>query len=292
PEARAIVEAYTRGINAWLADVREGRNGARLTREYNIPFLNKTLPDWEPQDCMAVGMELFLQLTLDDDLDLLMGEAYANLPAGVATDVFGLAPATTAAVDPTYNGGMIKPLPRPLEAAREAKAALEPHGALFRRTREKLHALPGGRRMGADKGSDNWVISPGLSASGNPLLANDPHLGLGNPAIWFMMEIDSKTNGTGNLHVAGATLPGVPGVIIGRNENVAWGVTTVNYDLSDVYIETLNSTNDAVIFEGSEVPIATVDFDFEVYDNSTQTLNTETHTFEYVPHHGPILEKD
>lgn len=81
------------------------------------------------------------------------------------------------------------------------------------------------------KGSNNWVVSGKLTKSGMPLLANDPHLALQAPAVWYLAEIQGPT-----LHVTGATIPGVPSVVIGHNDHIAWGVTNVNPDTQDLYI--------------------------------------------------------
>jgi len=80
-------------------------------------------------------------------------------------------------------------------------------------------------------GSNNWVVSGKLTESGKPLLANDPHLGLQSPALWYLAELKGP-----HLHVIGATMPGVPAVVIGHNDRIAWGVTNVNPDTQDLYI--------------------------------------------------------
>ncbi len=85
-----------------------------------------------------------------------------------------------------------------------------------------------------NKGSNNWVLSGAWTKTGYPMLANDPHLGLQAPALWYLAEVKGPT-----LHITGATLPGVPCVVIGHNDHIAWGVTNVNPDVQDLYI--LNS---------------------------------------------------
>jgi acyl-homoserine lactone acylase PvdQ len=82
------------------------------------------------------------------------------------------------------------------------------------------------------RGSNNWVISGAHTATGRPLLANDPHLGLGVPSIWAAVHLTAP-----DLDVAGVVLPGTPGVTLGRNRRIAWGCTNVHDDGADLYVE-------------------------------------------------------
>ena len=81
-------------------------------------------------------------------------------------------------------------------------------------------------------GSNNWVIAGKHTASGKPLLSNDMHLGLTEPNIWYMADLRAP-----GFHAAGVTLPGMPFVIAGHNEHVAWGFTALYADVQDLYIE-------------------------------------------------------
>jgi penicillin amidase len=92
--------------------------------------------------------------------------------------------------------------------------------------------------LGEGAGSNNWVVSGDHSATGKPLLANDPHLGLTTPAIWYLAH--QKTP-QGNI--IGATLPGVPMFVLGRNDNIAWGFTNTGPDVQDLYFEKLDPTD-------------------------------------------------
>ena len=84
-------------------------------------------------------------------------------------------------------------------------------------------------------GSNSWVVSGERSASGKPLLANDPHLGLSAPPLWYFAHLHAP-----GMDVIGATLPGVPGIIIGRNDRIAWGLTNTGADVQDLYLERLD----------------------------------------------------
>src|SRR5262249_53876580 len=81
------------------------------------------------------------------------------------------------------------------------------------------------------QGSNNWVVSGAHTRSGRPLLANDPHLNLGVPSIWTAVQLTTRDG----LDVGGVTMPGTPGVILGRNQRLAWGCTNVHDDSADLY---------------------------------------------------------
>lgn len=118
----------------------------------------------------------------------------------------------------------------------------------------------------AGKGSNAWVISGKISASGKPLLANDPHLSLQAPAVWYLAELQGPS-----IHLNGASIPGLPSIIIGHNDHIAWGVTNINPDTQDLYIEPKNialSIRHETIKIKNEQP-----FDLPVYESM----------------HGPII---
>ncbi|MCC7153725.1 MAG: penicillin acylase family protein [Bryobacterales bacterium] len=94
-------------------------------------------------------------------------------------------------------------------------------------------------------GSNAWVLSGKWTASGKPLLANDPHLEYSMPSTWYLVHLKAP-----GLNVAGASLPGVPAVIIGHNDQIAWGVTNLHFDVQDLYIERLDPRNGQYVFKG------------------------------------------
>ena len=81
-------------------------------------------------------------------------------------------------------------------------------------------------------GSNSWVVAGARSRSGLPILANDPHLGLRAPSVWYLARLEAP-----DFSARGATLPGVPGVIIGHNRRIAWGLTSLEPDVQDLYVE-------------------------------------------------------
>ncbi len=129
-----------------------------------------------------------------------------------------------------------------------------------------------------DNGSNNWAVSAEKSVNGHPILANDPHLGLNLPSIWYVMQL-----ATPDHNVMGATLPGALGVIIGFNEHIAWGVTNATRDVKDWYTITFTDKSKTAYVYGEESkPINTVIEEIKVKGGETY-LDTVRYT-----HYGPI----
>jgi penicillin amidase len=133
-------------------------------------------------------------------------------------------------------------------------------------------------------GSNNWVVGPKKTATGVVLLANDPHLQLLNPSVWYPIHMDGKTFGTGTIHVFGGTFPGIPGILLGHNETIAWGGTVLGYQILDFYEETVDSTGNYVWFQNQWVPVKKVELSFPMPGGGVIRK-----TVSIVPHHGPIL---
>jgi len=291
PETLELLEAYARGVNAWLDDMRAGRHGAELQFEYSNLLVNPDyIPDWTPADSFATILALIDQLTNDADTQIFLGEEFANATdPDLAFDF--LAPLTPiqTAIDPDYAD----------RVDRDAKSG-RAHGISEARLRALQEAAPAlasarerlaaGGRLGDRelvRGSNNWAVSPDGAAGPNALFSNDPHLTLSNAAIWYLASLDARTSGSGETRAAGATFPGLPWVVLGFNEDIAWGATTAYYDLVDVYLEELSADGQAVIFNGEEVPFVERTFTYGVPGGETWEASAL-----YVPHHGPVLSID
>lgn len=296
PEERDLLEAYTQGVNAWLEDARAQRNGARLSEEYGTWVINTAadaIPDWEPLDTVAFIRYMTFSLSESANSEMAFGDAFAKLAAispEAAVDFFNLRPAVDAFTLPPAAAGLARERPAvDPPAVRAIAGRLSEVSGLVRdalaRRSEALAFLPG---YGEAFGSNNWVLAPSRTQSGNAILANDPHLALMNPPIFYLAHLDAVSAGRGTLHVAGATFPGIPAVVIGRNERVAWGATVAYFDVMDVYVEELAQEGSAVVFEGEEVEILRKEVIFQVANQSEPHLAT----LEWVPHHGPVVSKD
>jgi penicillin amidase len=134
------------------------------------------------------------------------------------------------------------------------------------------------RRDAAAPGSNNWVIAGQHTASGKPLLSNDMHLALTEPNIWFMADLRAP-----GYHAAGVTLPGVPFVIAGHNEHVAWGFTALYADVQDLYVEKLDGKGNYQSPDGSWKPLAVDHAVIHVRGGKDVQLDVQS------TDHGPLL---
>lgn len=130
-------------------------------------------------------------------------------------------------------------------------------------------------------GSNNWVISGEKSASGKPLLADDPHLGLGAPSIWYQMHLEAE-----DMNVSGVIFAGVPGIILGHNEHIAWGVTNTGPDVQQLYIEKRNPDNELeFLYEGKWEKATVIKEPINV--KGQQTIDYEV----IETRHGPVISE-
>jgi penicillin amidase len=137
--------------------------------------------------------------------------------------------------------------------------------------------LLGGARTEA-LGSNNWVVDGTLTASGKPMLANDPHLATHIPSLWYLAHLSA-----GDFDVIGATLPGAPAVAIGRNRHIAWGETNVAADVQDLYVEKLDAAGRAARFRGALEPLKTVQEEIRVKGAAPVTIDVR------ISRHGPLV---
>ena len=294
---RLALEAFSAGVNEYLRGLR--------AREYDAPpdtglVLDDTTADWTPVDSLVIGRYQSYSLSYTGDRDV----ARSHVLDQVQT-VFGGADATTAADRYARRDVGADLLPwRPPSATAVLPDAAAAGAADTYRAPTQRAVLPasvyahaqgffdrvreGFGWWGDDsRGSNNWVLTPGITRSHHPVLANDPHLALRSPAIWWGTHL-TVTGGADAVDVAGTTFPGVPGVVIGFNDRLAWGVTTAYHDVTDAYRETItpgtNGAPDTVLFRGAQVPITIVHE--RVADGTGGTIDA---AIEVVPHHGPIV---
>ena len=127
-------------------------------------------------------------------------------------------------------------------------------------------------------GSNNWVVDGTLTASGKPLLANDPHLGTRLPSTWYLVHIAA-----GDYEAVGASIPGTPAIVLGRNRFIAWGATNVAADVEDLYREKLDPTGRFAEFRGRQEPLQIIPETILVKGRAPVSLDVR------VSRHGPLV---
>ncbi|MEZ4223586.1 MAG: penicillin acylase family protein [Polyangiaceae bacterium] len=294
-DSRAMMEAYSRGVNAWIADVKAGRNGAQFPREYEhkglLDYDAQRIPAWTPSDCVATILALINSLTNRAGVEIERGRHRADLKARFGDaqgelmfrDLFDIRPDIDSPILPGFGGVTASLWRQPDKSTLSGNPTL-PAGPVV--GNHLLDPLLGNAERETGIGSNNWVVSPQKSATGNAFMANDPHLGMSNPALAYLAHLDSKTHGSGDLHVAGMTFAGMPFVLIGQNEFLAWGPTNSNFDLTDVYVEEVSADGNSVTFKNAQVPIVKKMVSFTFSDGSS-----EQRELQFVPHHGPVLPR-
>ncbi|WP_317042770.1 penicillin acylase family protein [Catalinimonas alkaloidigena] len=205
---RQVIEAYTEGVNAWISQL--------TPMNYPIEFklLDYKPEPWEPLKTALMLKLMTANLTMGTD-DLFMTRILQQYGKATVDSLFPAYPYFSDPIIPPHTPWNFRPVPIP--AAPTQVAAL---GATYQ--------FP--HRPDPDNGSNNWAISGERSATGYPILANDPHLGLSLPSLWYQVQLHAP-----GVNVCGASLPGTPGVIIGFNDAIAWGVTNVDADVLDFY---------------------------------------------------------
>ncbi len=218
PAEQAPFEAYAAGVNAFLA---AHPHRIQLAPEFIMADAPAPEP-WSPEDSVAWTLMLAWDLAGNWNAELTRLRLAMSGMDGQRIDAL-LPPGDSDAARP------------PVDYAKQLEEwglAFEPLQAQL----DELTRLSALRPNGLEGiGSNNWVLDGRHSASGKPLLANDPHLGLSTPSLWYLAGMSAP-----GLSVIGATLPGVPGVILGRTERIAWGFTNTGSDVQDLYIEALD----------------------------------------------------
>ena len=227
--SRTLLEAYTRGINAHIASIPD----KSLPPEFQL-LQYKPRP-WTPADSLVVVKLFFESLSNSWRLDV-MREALADLPADKQASLLP----ERSPLDVLVVGNDTPKRTASRGVKREALAISS--DVLKALQEEETIQARGLARVGlyaeSLAASNNWVVSGKHTASGKPLLANDPHLAPSAPPIWYMVHLSAP-----GVRVAGVTAAGLPGIVIGHNEHVAWGFTNVGPDVQDLYIEKFDPQN-------------------------------------------------
>ena len=250
PDARAALDAYARGVNAYVA-------GHPLPLQYAALELTRFAP-WTPLDSVVIGKLFAAQLSLETDVDDTLALA-AYQRAGAAAGFDGKAlffddldraapldPAATlpdAQQRPLLSTTARRPLGKPATPITAEGASVSEHALrLAQRWRDQLRQVPalqGVTHRDSRAASNLWAVSGRLTDSGRPLIANDKHLQLTSPGVWYPIGLTVKGPLQTTLHVVGDSFAGVPAVLGGYNAHLAWGSTNSLFDVTDTYQEQL-----------------------------------------------------
>jgi penicillin amidase len=272
---RARLDAYARGVNLFIDQHQDS-----LPAEFRILFY-KPQP-WKGVDSISVGLMMVETLDTHWDAKMARQEVSEKLhnaklegdlyPAGSWRD----RPPTGAVIDLTQPHLPPPTTPNNDDEDDSSQAGAAPISAGEWHDLRTSMDLPDCEKCAS--GSNNWVIAGNHTASGKPLLSNDMHLGLTEPNIWFMADLEAP-----GFHAAGVTLPGFPFVIAGHNEHVAWGFTALFADVQDLYNEKLDGKGNYQGTDGAWHPLTVAHETIHVRGGKDVEVDVQ------FTEHGPLL---
>jgi penicillin amidase len=292
-DVRKVLEAYARGVNLYIQ-----QHLTRLPIEFTL--LNYKPQPWQPTDSLVIAG--YMYRTLTDTREEEMGRAIVTAKVGseLAKDLYSPEasmdhfvvgdphaakdPRAQSSHDPDEDDDEMDPEDvlkaqrennsNPVMAAPNVTSELASEVQLWLREsqQEIRHSL----------GSNNWVVNGEHTASGKPLLANDMHLELSLPPIWYEVHLTAP-----EWNVKGFALPGAPMVVVGHNDRIAWGFTNNGADVLDLYIETFHPANPDEYRVNGEWKKA------DVYDEVIKVKGApDEHLKILVTRHGPVVHQD
>jgi penicillin amidase len=214
---KAALDAYSRGVNAWIDEVARHARGRGAPEFF---FFSNEIAAWQPADSIAIIKLMAMQLSTHLGNEVQRAQLSLILSAERLADILPDDPGKGVAALPDYASIVPGAIPgqQPIRLAQDPLSPVLPR---------------------AFSGASNaWAAAPDRSAAGGSLLANDPHLNFTAPAIWYLARLELAGGG-----VIGATIPGVPAIIAGRSDLLGWGVTSSYLDDQDIFIEEVNQAN-------------------------------------------------
>lgn len=246
------LQSYSNGVNSYMEEKR-----GSLPIEFDV--LSYEPYPWKPEHSLMIGKLMAWQLNIS---------WWTDLSFTVLVQKFGEAKAREIIPDYPENAPLIIP---------SGTSSFPQVSTDLVETDKNFRAFIG--FTGTHIGSNNWAVSPAKSASGSAIIANDPHLSLEAPGKWYFAVIRS-----GDLNAEGFTLPGSPGIIIGKNQSISWTLTNVMADDCDFYVEHLDSAKKKYMFNGEWRDIRTYKYNIAVKDSESAELSVKE------THRGPIVD--
>ncbi len=285
PETRDALEAYSAGVNAYLDDNRLSEMAVEYTM-LRAGGLDYTPEDWTPVDSLAwlkamawdlrgnMVEEVARVLTAVDHTPEQVADLYPPYPYADHAPIVNQGALVGRRYEPEATRPGSRNPARPAYTADQVDALED--------LQRSLEAMPELLGRGSGVGSNSWVVDGEHSATGMPILANDPHLSTSLPGIWYQMGLHCRTvSAACPLDVAGFTFAGVPGVMIGHNRDIAWGFTNLGPDVTDLYLEKVEGTR--WLYDGRLRPLRIRHETIEVADGEDFELTIRETA------HGPLL---
>lgn len=296
-ETKKNLQAYADGVNAYLKD----RDGADISVEYAaLGFTNDYKPTaWTPVDSVAwlKAMAWDLRGNMQDEIDRSL--MTSRLDAQQIKDLYP--PYPYEKHKPIVSEGAISSVTGEFDAdappsdgtgsstAQGATEGLTSQLGALSDTLDEIPALLGPNGTGI--GSNSWVVAGKYTTTGKPLLANDPHLAPQLPSLWYQMGLHCRAvSATCKYDTAGYTFSGMPGVIIGHNQDIAWGFTNLGADVTDLFLEKVSG--DGYLYDGKVKPFTVREETIKVAGGSSRHITVrETNNGPLVSDRSGELEK-
>jgi penicillin amidase len=309
PGIKTVLESFSAGVNAYLDAVKAGK----ITPPIEYSSLGE-FAQWTPVDSLTIGRLQSWDLSFDgetDEISLMkriesINKKFSTTPlVALAEDIQLFAPATETTVLAKKSSGSFR------SSSFNDKFFSQFEPGYFTKVYDTISPVI--RKIKGDsnipRGSNNWIISGGMTTTGVPILANDTHLSLRNPAVFYQVHLNAKDAG-GDIDLAGVCFPGIPGIILGHNSYYAWGATVYYGDVTDVYVESITDGNPSTaFFKGKQVNIEIRKEEFpyakpkdgcesfiDDFIKGTKYSVSEkdgkcilTVDIEIIPHHGPVI---
>lgn len=251
-ELLKVLEAYANGVNYYI-----NLPSTYLPAEFDI--LNYEPYEWTPLHTLIIVRMMAWELNVGLYIDMAMNDISEQKGNRMVKELLPFLPKDV----PGGNGN-------------STPVTMDMKEYSFFETAKGFKEFSG--NIGTQIGSNNWVVSGNKSVSGKPIIANDPHLTFQSPAKWYVAILRA-----GGWNASGFTLPGVPGIVIGKNESISWVVTNVMADETDFYEETIDSTGKQYFLDGEWKPMENVTDTINIKHREPFILTT------YYTHRGPIV---
>ena len=264
-DSQRMLNAYARGVNAFVS-----------TRQDQLPveflLLRYRPRPWREADSFSIALNMARSLSHSWREELMRERIRAKVSPELYADLF---PEHSPLDRP-----VAEPVSAPSPVPQHPPAAMLHDAGSLDSVLQTAVAAWGNSLPGL--GSNNWVLSGAHTKSGKPLMANDPHLGHRVPSVWYMIHMKAP-----GLNVSGVTFPGLPAVILGHNERIAWGATNTASDVQDLFVEDFNFRNpNKYLHNGSWIDADVRDEIIKVRDKADFHLQVK------VTRHGPVISHE